>query len=71
VPHVPHNDVVLPEEVQGIRGFGLENEEDPLATVMARKLTKMRVRHAQTLEYMRVKTLTGVTKDAALESLFP
>jgi hypothetical protein len=63
VPHVPHNDVVLPEEVQGIRGFGLTNEEDPLATIMARKLTKMRTRHSQTLEYMRVKALSGVTKD--------
>ena len=63
VPHVPHNDVVLPEEVQGIRGFGLASGEDPLATVMARKLTKMRARHAQTLEYMRVKALSGITKD--------
>jgi hypothetical protein len=70
VPHVPHNDVILPEEVQGIRGFGLENGEDPLATVMARKLTKMRVRHAQTLEYMRVKALAGVTKDGEGNTIY-
>ncbi len=62
-PHIPHNDVVLPEEVQGVRGFGMADSEDMLATVMARKLTKMRGRHAQTLEYMRVKALAGVTKD--------
>ncbi|GHV50515.1 minor capsid protein E [Deltaproteobacteria bacterium] len=70
VPHVPHNDVVLPEEVQGIRGFGLENGEDPLATVMARKLTKMRTRHAQTLEYMRVKALSGITKDGEGNTIY-
>lgn len=70
VPHVPHNDVVLPEEVQGIRGFGLTDGEDPLAAVMARKLTKMRARHAQTLEYMRVKALTGVTKDGEGNTIY-
>lgn len=63
VPHIPHNDVVLPEEVQGIRGFGLAAGEDAIATVMARKLSKMRLRHAQTLEYMRAAALSGQTKD--------
>jgi hypothetical protein len=63
VPHIPHNDVVLPEEIQGIRGFGLASGEDPLVTVMTRKLTKMRGRHAQTQEYMRAKAMAGVTKD--------
>ena len=38
VPHIPHNDVVLPEEIQGIRGLGLAAGEDPLVTVMTRKL---------------------------------
>ena len=26
IPHIPHDDVVLPEEVQGIRAFGSETE---------------------------------------------
>ncbi|MBC6686693.1 major capsid protein, partial [Wolbachia pipientis] len=26
IPHIPHDDVVLPEEVQGIRAFGSESE---------------------------------------------
>ena len=26
VPHIPHDDVVLPEEVQGLRAFGSETE---------------------------------------------
>lgn len=70
VPHIPHNDVVLPEEVQGIRAFGQENGEDPIASLMARKLAKMRLRHAQTLEYMRCMALTGVTKDGNGETLY-
>lgn len=70
VPHIPHNDVVLPEEVQGIRGLGLAAGEDPLVTVMTRKLARMRAKHAQTLEYMRVNALQGVTKDGAGNTVY-
>lgn len=70
VPHIPHNDVVLPEEVQGIRGLGLASGQDPLVTVMTRKLARMRAKHAQTLEYMRVNALLGVTKDGAGNVLY-
>ena len=31
-----------------MRGFGVADAADPLATVMERKLTRMRVKHAQT-----------------------
>lgn len=70
VPHIPHNDVVLPEEVTGIRGLGLASAEDPLVTVMTRKLARMRAKHAQTLEYMRVNALLGITKDGAGNILY-
>ena len=70
VPHIPHNDVVLPEEIQGIRGLGLAAGEDPLVTVMTRKLVRMRAKHAQTLEYMRVNALLGITKDGAGNTLY-
>ena len=70
VPHIPHNDVVLPEEVQGIRGLGMASMQDPLVTVMTRKLARMRAKHAQTLEYMRVNALLGVTKDGAGQTLY-
>lgn len=69
VPHIPHDDVILPEEIQGRRGFGIE-QEDPLVTVMTRKLQKMRGKHGQTLEYMRTKALTGVTKDGAGNTIY-
>ncbi|MCL4556810.1 MAG: major capsid protein, partial [Gammaproteobacteria bacterium] len=70
VPHIPHNDVLLPEEVQGIRGFGLSANEDPMASIMARKLMKMRAKHAQTLEYMRANALKGITKDGAGNTIY-
>lgn len=70
VPHIPHNDVILPAEVQGVRGFGAAANEDPLVTVMTRKLARMRAKHAQTLEYMRVNALLGVTKDGAGQTIY-
>lgn len=70
VPHIPHNDVLLPEDIQGIRGFGMQSGEDPLAKVMARKLARMRARHGQTLEYMRVNALRGITKDGSGRTLY-
>ena len=42
VPHIPHDDVVLPEEVQGLRAFGSESELETVAGVMARHLETMR-----------------------------
>ena len=49
IPHIPHDDVVLPEEVQGIRAFGSETELETLAGVLARHLETMRNKHAITL----------------------
>ncbi|MCC6426717.1 MAG: major capsid protein, partial [Phycisphaerales bacterium] len=53
IPHIPHDDVVLPEEVQGIRAFGSETEMEAIAGVMARHLETMRNKHAITLEHLR------------------
>jgi hypothetical protein len=64
VPHIPHDDVVLPEEVQGIRAFGSETEMQTIASVMARHLQTMRNKHAITLENLRMGALKGVILDA-------
>ena len=48
MPHIPHDDVVLPEEVQGVRAFGSESEVETIAGVMARHLETMRNKHAIT-----------------------
>ena len=70
IPHIPHDDVVLPEEVQGIRAFGSENEMDALADLIARKLQNMRNKHAITLEHLRMGALKGVIMDADGSTLY-
>ena len=64
VPHIPHDDVVLPEEVQGIRAFGSEGELAALSDVLALHLQSMRDKHAITLEHLRMGALKGVILDA-------
>ena len=64
IPHVPLDDVVLPEEVQGVRAFGSETEMESVAAVMAQHLDSMRNKHAITLEHLRMGALKGVILDA-------
>jgi hypothetical protein len=64
IPHIPHDDVVLPEEVQGIRAFGSENETQALAEVITDHLQSMRNKHSITLEHLRMGALKGVILDA-------
>lgn len=64
IPCFPHEDVVLPDEVQDIRPFGESSDE--LTTVMdvvLEKLAAMRDKHDITLEYMRMGALQGQIKD--------
>jgi len=64
VPHIPHDDVVLPEEVQGIRAFGQENQLEALSDVINEHLQAMRNKHAITLEHLRIGALKGIILDA-------
>lgn len=64
IPHIPHDDVVLPEEVVGVRAFGTETELESIAGVMADHLQTMRNKHAITLEHLRIGALKGVILDA-------
>ena len=70
IPHIPHEDAVLPEEVQGIRAFGSESEPEALANLMALKLQNMRNKHAITLEHLRMGALKGVILDADGSTLY-
>jgi hypothetical protein len=64
IPHIPHDDVVLPEEVQGIRAFGSETELQAMANVITDHLQSMRNKHSITLEHLRMGALKGVILDA-------
>ncbi len=70
VPWIPHNDVILPADIQGVRAIGSGNDADPLVAVMTRKLTLMRNKHAQTREYMEINALRGIVKDGAGTMLY-
>lgn len=64
VPHIPHDDIILPEEVQGLRAFGAETELEALSGVMARHLADLRNKHAITLEHLRMGAIKGQILDA-------
>jgi len=70
IPHIPHDDVVLPEEVANIRAFGSENQLKALSDLMAEKLADMRNRHAITLEHLRASALAGVVQDADASTIY-
>ncbi|MCC6364941.1 MAG: major capsid protein [Bryobacterales bacterium] len=70
IPHIPHDDVVLPEEVQGLRAFGSENDLETLSNLIARKLQNIRNKHAITLEHLRMGALKGVILDADGSTLY-
>jgi hypothetical protein len=63
VPHIPHDDVVLPEEVQNLRAFGSENALESVSSMMAQKMATMRAKHDITLEFMRMGALKGIVID--------
>jgi hypothetical protein len=70
LPWIPHDDVILPADIQGMPALGLSDAADPLVEVMNRKLTLMRRKHAQTREYMEMNALRGIVKDGAGTTLY-
>jgi len=70
VPWIPHDDVILPGDIQGVPALGSGDTADPLVSVMTRKLTMMRNKHAQTREYMEINALRGIAKDGAGTTLY-
>ncbi len=70
IPHIPHDDVVMPDEVQDVRAFDSENQQQALGEVLARKLSTARAKHAITLEHMRSAALRGLVLDADGSTVF-
>jgi len=63
VPHIPYDDEILPQEYDGIRSFGTENQVDSVASIMNDHLQSMRNKHAITLEWLRLGALKGIIYD--------
>jgi len=70
LPWIPHDDVILPSDIQGMPAVGRSDAPDRLAEVMTEKLTLMRRKHAQTREYMEMNALRGIVKDGAGTTLY-
>ena len=64
IPHIPAHDVILPQELEGIRAFGSEDRLIALADIMADHLQTAKDKYAITKEYQRVTALSGSVLDA-------
>lgn len=64
VPHVPLNDEVLADDVNGVRAFGSENELASLSELINERLQTMKDSHEATKEHMRAGCIQGIVLDA-------
>ena len=70
VPHIPLDDVIRPEEFQGVRAFGQTNQLETLSTIMNKHLQSAKNKFAITLEHLRMGALKGIILDADGSTLF-
>ena len=70
IPHIPHDDSILPEAYQGIRTFGQENELVAVSQIVNDRLQVMRNKHAITLEHLRMGALKGTILDADASTIY-
>lgn len=70
IPHIPLDDVVLPEDYQSVRAFGSESEVETVARLINDRLQAMRNKHAITLEWLRMGALKGLILDADGSTLY-
>lgn len=58
IPHFPLDDYVTPQDVQGKRAYGSADAAETEAAVIARKLARIRMNHAVTLEAAKAYAIT-------------
>jgi len=61
IPEFNYSDYITPSDVRGIRAVGTADQEEALASVQERKLSKLRRLHEATHEYLRWSAIKGVT----------
>lgn len=64
IPFIPHDDVILPGDVAGVRAFGSASVLETVAGLVNTRLQKMKKRHDLMHEWMRIGGLKGVILDA-------
>lgn len=70
IPHIPLDDVVLPEEYSGLRAFGKTSALEQLNNVVNDKLQTMRNKHDITKEWLRMGALKGLILDGDGSTLY-
>ena len=70
VPHIPHEDIVLASDVDGVREFGSQDQMKTVITEVNNKLQAMRNKHDITLEHLRMGALKGIILDADGSTLY-
>lgn len=64
IPHIPHDDQILADDVQGVRAFGTDNQLMAIQDLVNDKLQTMTAKHDITLEFLRWGALKGHILDA-------
>ncbi len=64
IPHIPANDFIWPDDVQGVRVFGTSNQAATVEQVTMEKLDALAAKHFITWEWHRVGALHGIIRDA-------
>jgi len=59
IPHFPLDDAIKPEDVVGKRAYGSPDAAETEAAVIARKLERIRMNHAVTMEAARAYAITN------------
>lgn len=61
IPHFPLDDYVTPQDIQGKRAYGSADQAETKDAVIARKLLRIRMNHAVTMEAARCQALVSGT----------
>ncbi len=70
VPHLPFDDTVMADEVQGVRAFGQESQLETVSQIVNDKMTVLKQSHEMTWEYHRAGALQGIVLDASGSTIF-
>jgi len=70
IPHIPLEDVLLPEDYQNVRAFGSESAMETQSSILARKVQKMKNSLDQSLEFLRAGALKSIILDADGSTLY-
>lgn len=64
VPHLERESTIMADEVQNVRAFGSENEQEAVQVIVDQRLADLRAMHEVTLEHLRVGAIKGKILDA-------